>query len=379
VLRSTVGVVVDYGEESHPGLDPTKQLNEDSCGVSEAPLGLLVVLCDGMGGHSAGEVASRTAVATVTERIASAPAEADPSEALHLALEAANAAVIGIVKGGPQVGRPGSTCVSALLSPSGLRIAHVGDSRGYLVQSGHIQRVTRDHSVVGELLAAGAITPEQAATHPNAHHITRALGMNAKVVVDVSAPQVLAAGDTILLCSDGLTDLTDDHEILAVIQAGNDAQDICKRLVALALERGGHDNVTVQCLRVLEADNVPTIVESDRSSPGRGDTPPTLMETPPLAPVTPAPTLVGNPTLVEPVPPTDRLKVAPTMVDHADRATPIALFPPAEAQRTQPKPQSLPPDLPPRRRESTLVFGSLAVVALIFVAIVLWWVARAAR
>lgn len=373
MLRSVLGVAVDYGEESHPGLDPTKQLNEDSCGVFETPLGLLAVLCDGMGGHSAGEVASRTAVATVSERVLQTPANADPNEALHVALEAANENVCNIVKGGPQVARPGSTCVAALFAPSGLRIAHVGDSRGYLARDGRIQRCTRDHSVVGELLAAGAITPEQAATHPNAHHITRALGMNPKVVVDVTAPLILKPGDVALLCSDGLTDLVEDPEILAVIQQSGDAQSTCKSLVKLALERGGHDNVTVQCLRVIEAvDNAPTIVDTVVDGGRHGPEPaPTVVETPPLEPVAPGPTLVGG---------ADRLKVPPTMVDHhPGRATPIAPFPPAHLDPEKKLP-SLPPDLPPPRRpESTLMLVSLAIVGLVFVFIVLWWLARAAR
>jgi len=367
VLRSVLGFKVDYGEESHPGLDPTKQLNEDACGVSETALGLLCVLCDGMGGHSAGEVASRTAVNTVSQRIAQSPADADVNKVLHEAHEAANDAVCNIIKGGSHAGRPGSTCVTALFSAGGLRVAHVGDSRGYLARNGQVQRLTRDHSVVGELLAAGAITQEQAATHPNAHHITRALGMNPKVVVDVSAPLPLQPGDTVVICSDGLTDLVQDLEILALIQRGGDAQSTSRALVELALERGGHDNVTVQCLRVIEAvDTAPTIVDTVVEGGGPA---PTIVETPAIGPAGAGPTLVSVP----------NSKVSPTMVDHGDRATPIAHFPhpsgPGEA-----KPQSLPPDVPPpRRREFTLVTASLAVVGLIFAFILIWWLARAGR
>jgi protein phosphatase len=259
--------------------------------------------------------------------------------------------------------------VTALFATSGLRIAHVGDSRGYLAHAGQLQRVTRDHSVVGELLAAGAITPEQAATHPNAHHITRALGMNPKVVVDVSAALPLQPGDSVLVCSDGLTDLVQDAEILTVLQSAADAQSACQGLIKLALERGGHDNVTVQCMRVIEAvDSAPTIVDTFVETGRAGETAPTIVETPALAPATAGPTLIGAP----------NPRVSPTMVDHGDRATPIAHFPhPGGAG--EPKPQSLPPDLPPRRREFTLVTASLAIVGLIFVFILIWSLTRAGR
>ncbi|HEV8244959.1 MAG TPA: protein phosphatase 2C domain-containing protein, partial [Polyangiaceae bacterium] len=327
MLRSSLGVAVDYAEKSHPGLDPSKQLNEDSCGASETPLGLLAVLCDGMGGHSAGEVASKLAVQTVLDCIAQGAPDTDPSKALYAALEKANDAVCSIARGGPQVARPGSTCVSALVGVNGLRIAHVGDSRGYLVRGGQIQRCTRDHSVVGELVAAGAITPEQAAVHPNAHHITRALGMHPKVVADVSAPLEPVPGDLVILCSDGLTDLVTDPEILSAATSTGDAQGVCENLVNLALERGGHDNVTVQCLKVLEvSDTAPTIVDTVLDSERVDEHPPTI---------------------VDHSPPTERPKVAPTMVDHADhpeRATPIASFLPAEALGDRKPSQSLPPD-----------------------------------
>jgi serine/threonine protein phosphatase PrpC len=368
-------VKVDYGLESHPGLDPTKQLNEDSCGVAETRLGFLCVLCDGMGGHSAGEVASRTAVSTVSQRIAEAPADADVNEALHRALEAANDAVCAIVKGGKHAGRPGSTCVAALFAPTGLRIAHVGDSRGYLIREGQIKRMTRDHSVVGELLAAGAITPEQAVTHPNAHHITRALGMNPKVVVDVSAALPLRAGDSVVICSDGLSDLVEDNEILADLQRVGEAQGISQRLVKLALERGGHDNVTVQCIRVVEAvDMAPTVVDTFVDGDHAPNEPaPTMLETPMLEPAGPGPTLVSEAA--------QRPKVAPTMVDHPERATPIAPFPPAELQaQKKGAPATLPPDVPlPRRRELSLVTAGLLLVGVILGAIVLWWLARGGR
>jgi serine/threonine protein phosphatase PrpC len=391
--RSLLGTSVDHAEETHPGLDPEKQLNEDSCGSSESPFGLLFVVCDGMGGHSAGEVASRKAVATVIEQVAAAPPNSDPGKALRAALEMANTAVCELGKGASQHARPGSTCVSVVFSSGGLYAAHVGDSRAYLVRGGQAKRLTRDHSVVAELLAANAITPDQAAAHPNAHQITRALGMQASVAVDVSTPHHLKRGDSVLLCSDGLTDLVSDAEIAAALSSAPDASAACQALVRLALGRGGHDNVTVQVLRVLEAqDNAPTVVDtllesatdSQPSAPGIGastEAPPTLLDI--------GATLHEPGHLSETPPMTERVKVAPTMVDHHERATPIAPFlppgalgatpPPPPTPVSNPKPPtSLPPDAP-ARRGSTMLVASLAVVAVIVVFILLWWVVGGGR
>jgi serine/threonine protein phosphatase PrpC len=393
--RSLLGTTVDYAEETHPGLDPEKQLNEDSCGSSESPFGLLFVLCDGMGGHSAGEVASRKAVATVIERVNAAPPSSDPGKALRAALEAANAAVCELGVGASQHARPGSTCVAVLLSPSGLYAAHVGDSRAYLLRGGQAQRLTRDHSVVAELVAASAITPEQAAAHPNAHQITRALGMQATVAVDVSGPQHLKRGDAVLLCSDGLTDLVADPEIAATLASSQDAAAACQALVRLALGRGGHDNVTVQILRVLDAtDSAPTVVDTllepladshpSATSGSGAEAPPTLLD---LGTTLHEPSGLG-----ETPPMTERLKVAPTMVDHPshpDRATPIAPFPPPGAFGPTPlppptpvsnprPPSSLPPDAPARRGSAMLVM-SLGVVGIIVIFVLIWWVAGGGR
>jgi protein phosphatase len=390
--RSLLGTSLDHAEETHPGLDPEKQLNEDSCGSSESPFGLLFVLCDGMGGHSAGEVASRKAVATVIEQVKAAPPNSDPGKTLRGALEAANAAVCDLGAGASQHARPGSTCVAVLFSSGGLYAAHVGDSRAYLARGGQVQRLTRDHSVVAELLAASAITPEQAAAHPNAHQITRALGMQASVAVDVSAPHHLKRGDTVLLCSDGLTDLAADPEIAAALTNSPDSASASQALIRLALSRGGHDNVTVQVLRVLDAaDNAPTVVDTllesaADSQPLAGvgpsaDAPPTLLDI--------GATLHDRGHLSDAPPMTERVKVAPTMVDHHDRATPIAPFPPPGALGATPPPPptpvsnpkpptSLPPDAP-ARRGSTMLVASLGVVAVIVVFILLWWVVGGGR
>lgn len=247
---SSAGVVVDYGERTDPGLEPTKQINEDCCGGAATPLGLLAVLCDGMGGHEAGERASRAALETIVQRISGAQASAEPQSELARAIESANRAVYALGGQAPQGVRPGSTVVVALMSGNQLVCAHVGDSRAYLTRAGYAHRLTRDHSVVEELLQTGALHPDEAASHPDAHHITRALGMSPDIDVTVSATIEIDVDDVVLLCSDGLTDLVQDEEIASVLSEEPNAELAAHSLVALANQRGGHDNITVQVLRV---------------------------------------------------------------------------------------------------------------------------------
>jgi protein phosphatase len=247
---SGAGVVVDYGERTDPGLEPSKQINEDCCGGAATPLGLLAVLCDGMGGHEAGERASRAALETIVQRISGAQASAEPQDELLRAVESANRAVYALGGQAPQGVRPGSTVVVALLSGCQLVCAHVGDSRVYLARAGFAHRLTRDHSVVEELVQTGALHPDQAASHPDAHHITRALGMNPDIEVTVSAAIEIDVDDVVLLCSDGLTDLVPDEEIARILTEETSAEAASNTLVARANQLGGHDNITVQVLRI---------------------------------------------------------------------------------------------------------------------------------
>ena len=253
--RTARNVVVDFAELSDPGLDPAKQVNEDSCGFSETGLGLLAVVCDGMGGHTGGRAASQTAVRVTLQQVAAAPPSAAPDQVLGAAVEAAGAAVFAVGGDAPEETRPGSTCAAALLTDSGLTVAHVGDSRVMLIRSGHLTRLTRDHSMVREMIDAGILTEAEADHHPDANKITRALGMAPQVAVEVQPSVVgLLPDDVLLLTSDGVTDLVSDPELLAAV--GNppaiDAAAICQELVRLGNARGGHDNLTVQVLRVLQ-------------------------------------------------------------------------------------------------------------------------------
>jgi serine/threonine protein phosphatase PrpC len=266
---------VEFAQRTDPGRDPDKHVNEDACGYRETRFGHLCVVCDGMGGHVGGREASNLALETIFEWFEAAPVEARPREVLAEAIRRANGRVFAMADpaaqgGRPSAGlsRPGSTVVAILVHASGTDIAHVGDSRCYLAHAGQIVQVTKDHSMVQEMVDVGVLTPEQAAVHPDANRITRALGMAPEVDVDLAAevfPHV--AGDTFVLASDGLSDLVNPQEILQIVAAVPPAQAV-GQLVDLANARGGHDNITVEVLRTRESARVqagqvsPTIAQT---------------------------------------------------------------------------------------------------------------------
>lgn len=252
--RSAPGVVVDLAELSDPGRDPDKQANEDSLATAATPLGFLAVVCDGVGGHAGGREASQTAVATILADVEQSSAESAPALVLQNAVRAACRAVYAQGGSLSAAARPGSTSVVVLVGSQGTTVAHVGDSRAYRFRNGKVERLTRDHSVVQQLLDEGRLSPEQAEGHPEANRITRALGVAPDVLVDVQHEATPAnVADVFLLCTDGLTDLVIDDELLAAIEEHpNEPASAAKQLVDLANARGGHDNITVQVFRVLQ-------------------------------------------------------------------------------------------------------------------------------
>ena len=241
-------VVVDISVRTDPGRDPAKQINEDAYGERATALGHLAFVCDGMGGHENGREASTLAVATILDWFASTPAGGSPRDVLRGAIEEANRRVFRI--GGAPVaalGHAGSTIVAILVHAGGTEVAHVGDSRAFLVHGGAIFQVTRDHSMVQQMVDAQLLTPEQAAHHPEANKITRALGIAPDVEVELRAqPLVHAAGDAFVLCSDGLTDLVSAQEILDVVQgapprAGGERSGRHGQRARRTRQRHGHD------------------------------------------------------------------------------------------------------------------------------------------
>ena len=254
--RTARSVVVDFAELTDPGLDPTKQVNEDASGFVCTQRGHLAVVCDGMGGHVGGREASQLAVRTILERFQAASEHGSTPNLLDSAIQAANLAVHRMGGNAPIEARPGATCVAVILADTGALIAHVGDSRALLVRGDGVYPLTRDHSMVQQLVDAGVIAPHEAANHPDANRITRALGMNARVQVELAPTwQPIRAGDVLLLVTDGVTDLLPAHELRDVVrqQIALGPAVVCEEVIGRANARGGHDNATVQVLQVIRA------------------------------------------------------------------------------------------------------------------------------
>ncbi len=209
---------------------------------------LCAVLCDGMGGAQSGSIASTMAVDTFMSHAANS---IDPSSGAgdmqKILVEAVNYANIKVYDRSYSdftcMGM-GCTLVAALVNGKRCLVANVGDSRAYLISKGQIQQISRDHSLVEELLAKGQIKPEQVRNHPQKNIITRAIGVEASVKCDIFDLK-LASGSRLLLCSDGLSNMISDKEILSISQENPDADLACSRMLELALARGATDNVTV--------------------------------------------------------------------------------------------------------------------------------------
>jgi len=224
--------------------------------VADPPLGLYVV-CDGMGGGNAGEIAGALAVETIHAHLAEAARQADlpligpcnatvsaPANRLASAIRAANDAVRRESWSRPDYAGMGTTVVAALLREEVLTIAHVGDSRLYLVRDGTIQALTTDHSWVAEQILNGVMTEEEAEQSARRNIVTRALGVESSVDVELTEVPV-KGGDVLLLCSDGLTRGVRPIDILHILSGSEDLPAMSDRLIAMANEAGGDDNTTV--------------------------------------------------------------------------------------------------------------------------------------
>jgi PPM family protein phosphatase len=206
----------------------------------------LLVVADGMGGAKAGEVAAGLAV----EHLERLGGESSAAE-LTGAIEEANRAIRRLAEDDPERAGMGTTITAAMLGDGSVaEVLHVGDSRAYLLREGELRLLTRDHSMVAELVDRGTLTPEEAETHPQRNVITRALGAEPEVRVD-HLQQELQPGDTLLLCTDGLSAHVPEAEIEAALNAAPSLDAAVDALVALANEAGGTDNVTVLLARVV--------------------------------------------------------------------------------------------------------------------------------
>jgi len=259
---------------SHPGLKGKN--NEDRYAVSSYFLSpqeptpvLFAIVADGIGGHRAGEVAAELAVDHTCQVISESDAR-QPLRTLERAIHTASQAVAAHAASAADQQGMGATCACALVIGDHLYMASVGDSRIYLLRAGGIQQLTTDHTWIQEAMDKGILTPEQASEHPNVHVIRRYLGSPQPPRVDFrlrlsegesdaqakgNQGMTLRPGDILLLCSDGLTDLAWNDEILQAIRAARGVKAAAKALIDLANERGGHDNITVILLAVPEEGN----------------------------------------------------------------------------------------------------------------------------
>lgn len=253
------------GAKTDVGL--VREANEDSYLV-DAPL---FVVADGMGGHIAGDIASATAIDLISAHSDDARA-ADPGSLAAL-IKGANRAILNKAQSDPQLSGMGTTCTLVLFDAERAHIAHVGDSRAYLFRNGELEQLTDDHTLVGRLVREGKLRPEEAAHHPQRSVITRALGVDDDVHVDLSAIDV-GEGDRVLICSDGLTSMVEHAQIAEMLETESDPQQAADRLVSLANSAGGEDNITVIVVDVARTDAGANPAQSGAViAPPREDTP----------------------------------------------------------------------------------------------------------
>lgn len=252
--------------ESRTDVGIRRQINEDHLHADRVR-GLLLV-CDGMGGHAGGELAARLAVETITafvERTRGGvagplPYPVDPglppeTNRLAMAIRVANAEIFNVASRNPALAGMGSTVAGIIVDRTHAHIAHVGDSRVYRWRGDRLECLTRDHSALNELLDRGELRPEEAALYPDQNTITRALGTEPDVRVDVRVER-LKEGDVFLLCTDGLTDHVSDRKLAECLTAawqrdsrGMRLEWLAGELVRLANAKGGHDNITLVLAR----------------------------------------------------------------------------------------------------------------------------------
>lgn len=228
-IKSDVGVV--------------RSLNEDYAKVIEEKEFRLYVVADGMGGHNAGEVASHTAVNSVISYIKE-NYKNEGTNVLKNAVSFANRVIFDKATEGSEFKGMGTTLVAALIINDSIIIANVGDSICFGINNNNIVKLTKDHSLVQELIDSGSITEEEGRKHPKKNVITRALGTNYKVDIDIFVLEY-SAYSKYVLCTDGLTNELSNEEILNEIKNANYFDSACENLVILAKERGGRDNITV--------------------------------------------------------------------------------------------------------------------------------------
>ena len=240
-------MIYEFCTNTNPGL--ARGNNEDSVTFDEATR--LGILADGMGGYNAGEIASGMATTFIKSELSRWLAQAgrnanarEVRRALEICVDNANRSIFNAANSNPQYTGMGTTLVVGVFQDEKLTIGHIGDSRCYRLRAGEFTQITRDHSLLQEQIDAGLITPEQAATSMNKNLVTRALGVEDSVQLEVNEHKV-EAGDLYLMCSDGLSDMVDDAGIAELLLSGASMEELATQLIDKANANGGRDNISV--------------------------------------------------------------------------------------------------------------------------------------
>jgi serine/threonine protein phosphatase PrpC len=233
----------------HSDIGNGRTNNEDFYGHwIEGPADVLFVVADGVGGYEGGEIASSMAVETVLEAYRDSPAAWGPAKRLHRAVQRANIEIYNRAITVPELRRMATTLTAAVVNGGTLNVSHVGDCRLYLLRGKHVQQLTRDHTAVGERVRMGLMSAQQARNHPERSALNRCLGHELIVSVD-RISMTLVQGDRLVLCSDGLYSVIEDHEF-DTLTHGLAAQAACHRLIEEGVARGTIDNLTAAFFRM---------------------------------------------------------------------------------------------------------------------------------
>lgn len=247
-------MIYQFCSQTDPGL--ARENNEDA--VTYDPPTSLTVLADGMGGYNAGEVASGMATAFIKSELSRWLSQVGKTanarevrRAMEICVDNANRSIFNSANSNPQYAGMGTTLVVGVCHEARLMLGHIGDSRCYRLRGEELTQITKDHSLLQEQMDAGLITPEQAATSLNKNLVTRALGVEDSVLLEVNEHRV-DAGDLYLMCSDGLSDMVDDAGIAAILQTADTLEHKSAALVAAANAAGGRDNISVLLFQAQE-------------------------------------------------------------------------------------------------------------------------------
>lgn len=249
-MRTGCEVLIEYGVQTDRGF--RRANNEDT--AAAAKNGVWFLVADGMGGHAAGEVASQLAASTLAELLGDGSIlDSNPEQVLRRAAQEANTRLFEMQQRRPECAGMGTTLTLLAFCRNRYYIAHVGDSRGYLLRDGLLRQLTKDHSVVWQLFEDGTLSKKELSRHPNKNLITRSIGTHLQAEIDIEENEV-RQGDIFLLCSDGLTDVVPDEVIREILSdGGKSPQQLCAGLVTSALDAGGPDNVSSVVVRLRSA------------------------------------------------------------------------------------------------------------------------------